>query len=433
MRIPVILVLIILFSGYSIDANAQFWKKLFGKEEKYERRKPAKPKSRNIFPTPEQPIEKKRPKRKSLDYPGSSIKKRYRIDVLIPLYLDELVKDGKPAFKGRLPEKAAYGLDFYEGLKLAADTLNEFSYNLDVYVHDIASPDLTIEKLIQKKTLDSSNLIIGAFPSQYIAAVAEFAKKKEINFISALSPSDGDVADNPYFILLQPKFKIHCERLREMVEEKHPKKSPIIIYRTSANNDDIAYSYFSDLESKAKILCNNPDSIERLRYVMDSTETNIIVMPLLDVSYAAKLLTAINDRFPQYKIEIFGMPSWEAMNELRKGDYANMAVYFTAPFYFDISSTAGKGVADRYKKVAGNVNPSEMVYRGYETMYWYVYLLTRYGTIFNEKLRDNGTAPFTRFDIKPVWDEENDKFLYYENKHLYLYRYQGGSFMVESE
>jgi hypothetical protein len=45
-------------------------------------------------------------------------------------------------------------------------------------------------------------------------------------------------------------------------------------------------------------------------------------------------------------------------------------------------------------------------------------------------MSDNGAAPFTRFEIKPQWTTDND-LLYNENMHVYLYRYQGGSYMVE--
>ena len=66
-----------------------------------------------------------------------------------------------------------------------------------------------------------------------------------------------------------------------------------------------------------------------------------------------------------------------------------------------------------------------------EALYWYAYLLQKYGTVYNARLSDNATAPFTKFEVKPQWDAQPN-LLYNENEHLYLYRYQSGSFLVNS-
>jgi hypothetical protein len=91
----------LLFTGVSHRADAQFWKKIFGSRDK--REKKSQPKSR-ITPKdkPVTPVKKK----KEVKYPSTAIKQRYRVDVFVHMYLDELVKDGKPVFKNKIPEKA---------------------------------------------------------------------------------------------------------------------------------------------------------------------------------------------------------------------------------------------------------------------------------------------------------------------------------------
>jgi hypothetical protein len=419
----------LLFSAYTNHAEAQFWKKLFHKEEK-------KPVKKKVAPKPkpevkEKPVSKQSRKKRDIDYPATVKKDRYRIDVLVPLYLNELIKDDKPTFKGRIPEKAIGGLDFYEGVKLAADTLNSFGYNIDVYIHDVMDAAATPDALISKKVLDSSDLVIGAVNYKEIRMLADFALKHKINFVSAMSPSDGDVKENPYFILLQPTFTNHCLRIKEALDNKFPKQKPIIFYRTGVKMDETAFGNFADLEASHKVLVNTMPLQKDVAKLLDSTKTNVILMPILDVSYSEKLLYQLHQWFPGYKLEVYGMPSWKGMNSLKKADaYSNIGVSYTDPFYFDVSTSSGQAVAHAYKKASGSAKPSELVFRGYETLFWYSYLLSQYGTIFNEKFKDNGTAPFTRFEIKPQWDND-DKLLYHENQHIYLVRYQSASFMVE--
>jgi len=416
-------------SGTYEHAEAQFWKKWFGKKEQQHKRKPVQHKK-------VEPVTKTKPpekKRREIEYPASRLKSRYRVDVLAALYLDDLVKNDKPVYKDKIPEKALQGMDFYQGIQLAADTLNEKGYDIDVYVHDITDPSQTPEALIKNKTLDSSDLIIGALQSHEIPSVAAFAKKHEINFVSALSPSDGGIKENPYFILMQPTLQAHCEWITKHITQKYRNQNVTLYYRTSASLDDLVYHYLNSDDSSVqykKILCNNAPDKKQLEKLFDSTRTNVIVMSIMDIGYAEALLKQLYELFPAYHFEVYGMPSWRTMPSLRKPDaYPNVAIDITAPFYFDLSMPADQELDRNYKKEFGG-NASELVYRAYETMVWYSYLLRRYGTIFDNKFNDNKEAPFTKFEIKPKRDKE-DNLLYNENRHICLFKYQSSSYMVE--
>ncbi len=419
----------LLLSATSYQADAQFFKKLFGGGKKTQKKTEPVKKKPATSPKPKQkPVVKKL----EPDYPPSQIKTKYRIDVLAHLYLDELVKDGKPVFKGKLPDKATGGLDFYEGIKLAADTLNKRGYNIEVYIHDVVNANHTPASLITRKILDSTDLIIGAVNTSYVKVLADYAAKRNINFVSALSPSDAGVKNNPYFILLQPTLQTHCEWLMAAIAKKHKNKTPLVLYRTTVPVDSNAFSYMKLTDGMAnKLLCNAMPTKEKLKPYLDSTRTNLLVVPVMDGAFAESLLGQLHQWFPNYNFDVYGMPTWKGVAALKKADaFPNVAVYFTAPFYFDMSTGIGQAVANGYKKDVGGSKPSDMVYRGYETMYWYTYLLHKYGTIFNEKFSDNAAAPFTRFEVVLKKDKD-EKLLYQENKHIVLYRYQSSSYMVE--
>lgn len=422
------LLIALLLIGISNHADAQFFKRLFGGEKKTKKVETAPVKKKPAAkPKPAQVVKKKDP-----DYPETKRKSVYRVDVFAHLYLDELVKDGRPAYKGKLPEKAIAGLDFYEGVKLAADTLNERGYTMEVFIHDVASPSEAPAALIASHKLDSTDLIIGAVNTNLVPLLADFAAKKKINFVSALSPSDAGIKNNPYFILLQPTLQSHCEWIAQSVATKYKNATPVLFYRTSVSVDSNALSYLNLTEgSVKKVLCNSLPSREKLQPLFDSNRKNVIIAAILDASYAETLLAQLYGLFPEYDFEVFGMPSWKGMNALKKADaFPNVATYITAPYYFDMSTAIGQAIAANYKRDVGGSKPGDMVYRGYETMYWYAYLLYKYGTIFNEKFNDNAAAPFTRFEIK-LKKDKNDKVLYQENRHILLYRYQSSSFIVE--
>ncbi len=418
---------------YCQPAEAQFLKKLFGKKEQPVKKKPV---VKDKAPLKDKVVKKEKPakkKRSDIDYPNSVYKQRYRVDVLVPLYLNELVKNDKPVFKGKLPDKAIAGLDFYEGIKLAADSLSNFLYSIDVYIHDVADTSSSPEALVKKHLLDESDLIIGAVQTQSIPVIAEFAKEHHINFVSALSPADGGVKENPYFTLLQPSLQSHCEWIMHTIFKKYGHATPVVLYRNSIPAEAKAYTYLKAEGDNiaTKVLCNTPLKKQQVQSLFDSSKTNLVVMSILDTKYAETILLQLNEWFPGYKFEIYGMPTWRNIPTLKKANaYPNAAIYITTPFYFDPSTPWAQAVANSYKKDMGSSKINEMVYRGYEAMCWYAYLLTKYGTVFNDKLGDNGSAPFTRYTIKPKWDKD-ENLLYLENRHIYMYRYQSSSYIIE--
>ena len=413
---------------YSNNAEAQFWKN-WGKKNKRkaERRKDL---DGNVKP-PDiiyEPINKGN-ESKPVVQPK---KNRYRIDLLMPLYMNELVENGEVKSKGNLPNKVLSALYFYEGLKLAADTLKQQGYLFDIYVYDVTDPYETTQFLVRNNAFKGADLIIGFVQSKDFAVVANYAKRNNINFVSALSPSDEGVHNNPYFTLLQPTLESHCASIEKHLYAKNSTAPATLFYRDMINVDKIAYSCFmeNNADRYNTISCNDMPTYSELKPYFTPNGKNIIVMSILNDRYAQNIIVKLYEWFPDYEFEVWGMPSWNDMPSLKKNNaYPNVTVYFTRPFHFDKTTRTGNSLARKYKEQYGG-RAENMVYRGYETFYYYAYLLKKYGPSYNQNFRDNGGAPFTKFNIRPVYDV-NRKLMYYENQHTCLYRYQSGSYMVE--
>lgn len=421
-------VTLMLLCCISHDANAQFWnifkkkKRMVEQRDKQDSRRDDR--SDNIatdIPEPEK-----------VYYPQSVKKDRYRVDLLASFHLDELVVDGKVVHKTSMPAKVLPSVLFYEGMMVAADSLKKLGYKLDIYVHDITDELESVQTLINTDELSSSDLIIGLVSSKYFPRVAKYANKHNINFISALSPSDDDVGHNPFFTMLQPTLQTHCDVLSNRMLDKYGKASRIMLYRDNIPVDNVASEYLMLDESVAykKLNCNSLPAKEQLGPLLDENEANVILMPIISDEYASEILKKIYEWFPEMNFEVWGMPSWTDMKDLKKPEaFPNIAVYYTSPYYFDATTASGQAFVKKYQKQFGTSKPDYMAFRGYETLFWYAYLLQKYGTIFNQFVIDTGMAPFTRYDIRMTYDAD-DKPMYNENQHLYLYRYQGSSYIV---
>jgi hypothetical protein len=421
--------LAICLTTISQPAHAQFWKKLFGTEDK----KPKKTITKKAEKPPEAaPVKAK----KTTVYPDSKKEDTYTIDVLLPLYLNTLVKDGKPAFK-KTPDYAMGAINFYEGLTLAATALNNQHLKLQINIHDITDASEKPEALIASHKLDNSHLILGYVQSNDIPELAKFAKQKQINFISALSPSDADVKENPYFILIQPTLSKHLEQLVAYALDKHSKEPKFILHSKNSGGETEAYQQIKkslhNYKDVKEIDCSQFNfTTAALAKNFDSTKTNVLFVSTLDITNTEKILNALAKLPRAYHFEIFGMPSWKYLKGLTQSSgYMELSIHYTSPFYYDPTIVSGKYVNTEYEKTYGG-EPSEMVYRGYETIYWLGHLMEQYGVIFNPNLKDVSAAPFTRYDIKPTYSKDND-FLYQENDKLYMFHYQNGGYVVDMQ
>jgi hypothetical protein len=425
-RCKIFLFLLLISNLAARNADAQIWKKWFEKEEK------RKPRPKPVQPQ-KKPVEIPKVKKKTqVEFPPTKIKTRYRIDVLLPLHLDELVKDNKPQFKDKLPEKYSSSLGFYQGVKLAADTLSSLGYHADVYIHDISENGSSPDSLIQAGLLAETDLIIGALQTYQLPSMAAFAKKNGVNFISVLSPSDADIKNNQFLTVFLPTLKTHVEKIKGAMLKQYPEKKITTLYRTNNSLDSQAYVFSAINEDKrfSKFVHNSWLKKEQLERIFDSTTINVVYIPIVDYNYAESIFQQLNLWFPRYKFEIFGMPSWKSINSIRKTEsIPDIAVTYSNPFNYNIASSFTQSINSEYKKEFGG-KPNEMVYRGYEILLWYAYLLQKYGTVFNTKVNDVNPSLFTKFEVKLQWSKTQD-FLYNENEHVFLYRYQGGSFFVE--
>ena len=82
---------------------------------------------------------------------------------------------------------------------------------------------------------------------------------------------------------------------------------------------------------------------------------------------------------------------------------------------------------DKFLEAAVNGRPTDMLFRGYETMLRFALLLLDTKKDVASNLSRKGNTVFTLFDIQPVFLNKTNMTLdYFENKHLYFVKYING-------
>ena len=174
--------------------------------------------------------------------------KTYRIGIFAPLFLDSVFTGYAYKYSKNFPKFVVPGLDFVQGVQIALDSLPHSNANVEASIFDSKSFSQSVANLINSKSLDSLDLIIGAVKDQEYIQLADFAKEKHIPFISATHPNDGGITANPFMVIVNSTLKAHCEAIYSYILQNHG-TDKIYLVRKSGAQENMVEDLFKKINS----------------------------------------------------------------------------------------------------------------------------------------------------------------------------------------
>jgi hypothetical protein len=368
---------------------------------------------------------------KSFAQPMSNALKTYRVGIFSPLFLDSVFSDNGYKYGKNFPKFTQQGLDFVQGAQIALDSMPLPNGNIRATIYDSKAEEQTVSWLIENHKLDSLDLVIGAVKDAEFVELAAFAKKKNIPFISATLPNDGGVTSNPFLVIVNSTLRAHCENIYSYLLQNHGTDNIILCRKKGTQEDKIAEYFRSINQPDGKALLNirtvNIDNdFSVLKGKLDSTKKNVIIGASLNEDFANELVNTAYGLKKTYPSEVIGMPNWDAFADLRKATYKDFPVLYTTPYINTKSDNYSRRIQACYLKKYKGV-PSDMTYKGFEAVFVFARLITRYPDDFMSHLNDYSYKVFSEYNFKPVFvNKKNGMPDYFENKHLYFMKIMNG-------
>lgn len=358
-----------------------------------------------------------------------------RIAVFTPIYLDSAFNDLNEYrySKNEFPKFINPGLEFYEGVQMALDSLALEGEELEVFVYDTRSTRETLKQQLARAAADSVDILLVNCTSQEVKPFAEFARSHQIPFINTSIPNDGGIQNNPYLVILNPTLKTQCEGIYRHLQ-KYFALNPIVVFRRKGSTENYIRSIWDEFGKQAMgspihlKYVDLPDSftVQQLTRHLDSTAQNVVLAGTLDPNFGRRLalqLAGIHKRFP---VTIVGMPTWENLSkEFTKPEFKGPDIVYSNPFYNPRTDQLSQEINSQF---AGTMyaRPSDMVFRGYEVTWNYAKLLLQYREDLASNLGNKSFLQFTNYDIQPVMSKPGMQLQYFENKRLYFLYWQDG-------
>lgn len=352
--------------------------------------------------------------------------KPLKIAVFAPVYLDSAFTDSEYKLgRNNLPKYLLSGLDFYNGVMLAIDSLNTEQSPVAVFFYDSKSAADPLEEVLERAELNDVSLIIASFNTRSdVKPLADFALLHSIPLISSIYPNDGGVTANPFFIMINPTLKTHIEAIYKYLHRVYPIEN-ITLFRRKGAIEDIIQSILNDMNKKTlgvplklKIVeLTDEFTPDEVTANLDSMKTNILISGTLNETFGSNLVKTVSSS-KKYRAVIMGMPTWDGIKEIGK----EAEIIYSTPYNLSRTDKLSRQLTDKYKvKYSGR--PSDMVFKGFESMYHFTKLLLKHRDGLINHLSDKEYKLFNDFDIQPVRTNKASILPdYLENKKLYFIR-----------
>jgi len=369
-----------------------------------------------------------------VQFDSSAIKDSYTVSLLLPFYLDEI--DKAKDTSGRASEKiyqglygrAQYAIDFYNGFKLAADSMAKQGLDLKLKVYDTANDTAELKQMIRDSTFVGTDLFVGPLYYDEFVLMADYAKQNQINIVSPVKQSNRILLGNAFVSKVISSDPVLLRFLGGYLADSLSQNNLLMIYpdhlKERGQAEMIKKSYRAAIEQLEDSL---PTPLKELMWdakqsgikqKLDSAKHNFIVVPSNDQAYVTQLMTKLR-MLEDFSISIIGLEDWEGFDNIEVEYLHQLNVHLLSTELIDYESPEIKSFCKRYKQ-SYELAAEKFAILGFDVGMYYLGLMKDYGLNFEYMFLDYHDEFLSRkFEFFKTGLESG-----YENHSVYLLKYQ---------
>lgn len=356
---------------------------------------------------------------------GDIILDSYGIAVFVPLYMEESLGGSLPRKESKLQEIAYH---FYEGVKMAVDSLKDYGLNAQVFVIDVNGNDKSLEEVFNSPEMQNVQLVIGPFQKSQVIEASRLCLERGIHMVVPVSQSNKILIDQPNVSKAHPSYYTQMEMLALDVIQNH-KDDNIILFNSMGTKDALMVKAFkSSFENGLAEL--SPRPINTLQEVKSSVKnvgninallkygvTNVIVVPSKDKIAVQDIFTQLTrSQDNKYMVKVYGIEEWWDYKFIDFDSKKRFHLTIATPSYIDYSNSEISNFVKNFKNEL-SIEPNKYAFSGYDIMTYYGKGLLQFGRAF--------PAYFDQIDqsgllLKKFNYFQPDEQTGYENRHIYI-------------
>jgi ABC-type branched-subunit amino acid transport system substrate-binding protein len=308
--------------------------------------------------------------------PVKVIPKRSVISLILPFGLNFL--NGSNYTSNSLMQ-ANLAADYYQGFKLALDSLTAAGYNYKLQVFDSEGSEAQAHSLAYNPQIRASDLIVGpVFPDDMKAFISVLTSTRG-PILSPLSPSSPLTFKNQNLITAIPPLEYHAHAAAKYLVKVKPQKIFILKSGYSEENEYfIPFKKAIDSLSKRSIrvvqLTVTRGQLNSLLPQLSTKTPNIFVMASTNQAFLMVTLRSLDSLAKKYPVTLFGHPSWDKFNFLHADVLQRLKTHITSADKVDYKSPATISFLRNYRRDY-HVEPTDFAIKGFDEGLYFGQLL----------------------------------------------------------
>lgn len=369
----------------------------------------------------------------SARFDSSAIKDEYKVFLLLPFYLDEMdrAEDTSSRVSERIYQKlfakSQYSIDFFNGFKLAADSVVKDGLRLELKVFDSSNDTARLRKWIRDSAFVGADLIVGPLYYDEFVIMADYAKRNQINIVSPVKQSNRILLGNNYVSKVASSDPVLLDFMGTYLADSLYMHNLVMAYpdhmKDRSQAEMIRKSFQRSIEQLndtlprvLKELMWDPKN-GNIKAKLDSSKQNIILVPSEDQPFVTQILTKLR-MLEDYDITMIGMEKWNSFDNIEIQYLHQLKVHLLSSELISTDSKQVKKFRKHYRK-AFDLDAEKFSYLGFDVGMYYLNLLNKYGLNFESMLIDYKDEFVSRkFNFFKTGIESG-----YENHSVYLSKY----------
>jgi LysM repeat protein len=324
------------------------------------------------------------------------------------------------------------GSSFLAGALIAVNEMKNNGLTINLNSFNLGN-STSIDRILHSPELKESNIIIAQAPVGDLGKLAAYAGENRIHLVIPYeSNAHSLVENNPYVIQLYPSDdavfrKLMSKQYKEnvfpiLIKPDKPDSLMLEKYRTALKK---RFGTFKEQKHKM--------GLRDLEYknILNETGLNLIfVCPVAEASknqpFVYDLLSRLN--IVKNRLSVYGSDKWRNFGLIDESLFFNMNVHITQPVFVDYNNEATKLFVQLYRK-AYNHEPGRDAFLGYDITYYFLAVLRKYGTEFQDCLAGFDSV-LLQSRYKLVRNNVSDGFV---NEGCFLLEYTPDSIEIKRE
>ena len=294
-------------------------------------------------------------------------------------------------------------IEYYEGFLLAIDSLKKQNVSINLHVYDSGDRNKSINGILAKEELKKMHIIFGPGHNEHIKPLADFAKENDIKLVIPFTSKDNEVFSNAHVYQINTPQSYLYSQVYELFIKKFSSYNIVIIETTDDKDKaDFISGFKQELDNKQIKFksISMPNTPEDVIKALDVNRKNIIIPGSGSNVTLIKLLPIIQllarDETQLFDLHLFGYPEWQKYTKDHLEAFYELDTYFYSSFYtnnlLDASVKFNHKYRYWYNKEMINTYPKYGML-GFDTGYFFLKGLSRYGTNFEENINNMNITP----------------------------------------